>query len=147
MRIRVAGIERGRNGVKWPVGAIESLVGDWIYQCPRKKAGQWWVDVVGVALQKKKFVPIFKGGTFEFRGIHHMITVAQTDEDFVLLLGNTIRYRNSIFQQLTALRCVCLGIVDAKDESADAPFLNRRWVVSWAHIRPPIQPQRCSLTN
>ena len=87
----------------------------------------------GVA--KKKIVPIFKGGTFEFRGIHHMITVAQTDEDFVLLLRNTIRCRNSIFQQLTALGCVCLGIVDAKDEFADAPFLIRRWVVSWAHIR------------
>ena len=31
---------RGRNGVKWSVGAIEGLVGEWTYQRPRKKADQ-----------------------------------------------------------------------------------------------------------
>ena len=35
-------------------------------------------------------------GPFEFRGIHHMITVGQKDDDFVLLLGDTIRCRNFI---------------------------------------------------
>jgi hypothetical protein len=63
------------------VGAIEGLVGR---QRPRKKAGQWWMHVIGVALQKKKKI----GNAFESRGIHHMISVAQTDDDFVLLLGN-----------------------------------------------------------